>query len=335
MQAARDRRSGMYPSPLIVALSGFACAASQLAISADEYPTKPVKVVVAFAPGSTSDVTARRVGQLMAVQLKQAVVVENRPGASGGIASVLVSTAKPDGYVLLWCNQATHGANPALHRNLNYDALKDFAPIVRVATSPVVITVNSALPTRSLSDFIALAKAKPATLRYASAGNGSLTHILGELLARRAGISLVHVPYKGDALGMNDAVGGHVEMFLSTPFLVLPQVKANRLHALAVTGPGRLPALASVPTLTEAGIAGADLMSWGGLCAPARTPRAVIEKLNQVASDAFLAPDLRTDFESQGYEVTPNSPQQFAAFIKREIAHLTKLVNELGIQADE
>jgi tripartite-type tricarboxylate transporter receptor subunit TctC len=316
-------------------LVGFAGAASQPAIAADEYPTKPVKVVVAFAPGSTSDVAARRVGQPMAVQLGQPVVVENRPGASGGVAAAMVSTAKPDGYVLLWCNQATHGANPALHRNLNYDALKDFTPIVRVATSPLVVTVNSALPSRSLPDFVALAKAKPGTLRYASAGNGSLTHILGELLARRAGVSLVHVPYKGDALGMNDAVGGHVEMFLSSPFLVLPQVKANRLHALAVSGPRRLPALLSVPTLTEAGIAGADLMSWGGLCAPARTPQAVIDKLNQVASSAFLAPDLKTDFESQGYEVISNSPQEFAAFIKDEIARLTRLVNELGIRADE
>jgi tripartite-type tricarboxylate transporter receptor subunit TctC len=285
---------------LISAISGFVCTVSKAAIAEDEYPTKLVKVVVAFAAGSTSDVAARRLGQLMAGQLGQPVVVENRPGASGSIAASGVATAKPDGYVLLWCNQATHGANPALHRNLNYDALRDFAPIVRVAASPVVVTVNSDLPTRSLSEFVALAKAKPGTLRYASAGNGSLTHILGEALARRTGIGLVHVPYKGDALGMNDAVGGHVEMFLSTPFLVLPQVKSGRLRALAVTGARRLPALPSVPTLTEEGVTGVDLMSWGGLCAPARTPQQVIEKLNQVASAAFLAPEFRADFERQG-----------------------------------
>jgi len=301
----------------------------------DPYPTKPVKVVVAFAAGSSSDVVARRVAQGLAAKLRQPFVVENRPGASGGIGAKFVASAKPDGYTLLSCNQATHGSNPALHPSLDYDAVNDFAPIVRIARSPLVVSVNPEVPAQSLADLVRLAKAQPTTVRYASAGNGSLTHILGELLARQADIKLVHVPYKGDALALNDVLGNHVEVLFSTPLLVAPQVKANRLRALAVTGLRRASTLPSVPTFAESGVIGADLMSWSGLCAPARTEASVIYTLSEATLATIMAPEVKDQLESQGYEVSANTPEEFSTFIRNEIARLRKVVNDLGIRADD
>ena len=315
------------------AMSVLACTAGNAA--AEEYPAKPVKLVVGSPAGGATDVVARLLAEPLARRLGQPVVIENRAGASGAIAARLVAAATPDGYTVLVCTSATHGGNAVTMPNLGYDPIKDFAPIVRIATVPFVFAVNPVLPVESVKDLAGFARTHPGKVRFGFAGVGSFNHIAGELFAHEAGIQLLPVPYKGTNQVVTDLIGDHIDIGFPTPGESLPLIMAGRLRAFAITGPRRLPALPQVPTIGEAGFPGSELLGWGGLCAPAGTPGSVIKKLNEQTLAVYLSPAVKGEIERQGYEIASNTPQEFGAFIKQEIGRVTKFVKELGIRAEE
>ena len=301
--------------------------------SAQDYPTKPIKVVVPFAAGSVQDLRARHIGGLLGPRLGQPIIVDNRPGANGALGSALVATAKPDGYTLLLCTGSTLGGNAALMPNLSYDPAKDFAAVVRLVTTAGIVAVSAASSVQSLRQLVALAKTKPGMQRYGS--GSSYAHILGELLARRSGVELLYVPYKGDGQALTDLLGGHIDLMLSTAILLVPQVKAGRLRALSVAGPRRLAALPDVPTMREQGVLNAELPAWAGICAPAGVPPTIVRKLNREALAAMMSPEVKAEVEGQGYEVSANTPEEFSAFIKADSSSIATLVKELGIPLEQ
>jgi len=301
--------------------------------NAQDYPTRPIKLVVPFAAGSVQDLRARHIGGLLGPRLGQPVVVDNRPGANGVIGAALVAKAKPDGYTLLLCTGATLAGNAALIPNLPYDPIEDFAPVIRLVTTSGIVAIRAASSVQTLQQLVALAAAKPGSLRYGS--GSSYAHILGELFGRRAGVPLLYVPYKGDGQTLTDLLGGHIDMMFSTPILLVPQIKAGRLRALAIAGPRRLPALPDVPTMSEHGVRNSELLAWAGICGPAATPPSVVKKINREALSAMLSPEVRADVEHQGYEVSANTAEEFRAFIKADMTRIAALVKELGIPLEQ
>jgi tripartite-type tricarboxylate transporter receptor subunit TctC len=247
----------------------------------------------------------------------------------------MAAAAAPDGYTLLFCNSPTHSVNPAMVQNLGYDVETDFAPIARTAIVPFILAVNPTLPVRSVGDLVKLSKAKPGTLRYGSAGPATITHIGGELLASKAGIKLLHVPYKGLAPAITDVIGGHIDMLFMTPREGLPHVRTGRLRALAVTSERRLAVLPEIPTMDESGLKGAELLAWAGLCAPRGTPAAVVRRLNAEAMAAYLSPSVKNELEREGFELVANTPEEFAQFMRADKAYIAALVKQLDIRADE
>ena len=320
---------------LVLLLVGYSCAEAIEPAIADDYPNKPITIIVPFAAGSGLDARIRQVAGLLAPRLGQPVVVDNRPGASGATGTSLVAKAKPDGYTVLACSGSTHAVNPAVVPDLGYDPRKDFSPVVRIVSAPLILAINPNVPAQSVGELIRLAKAKPGQIRYGSGGPASTFHIAGALFAYHAGIELTHVPYKGDGPALTDAIGGHIEMLFSSPILLFPQASAGRLRLLAVAGPRRLPAVPDVPTLQEAGVPGSELIVWAGLCAPAGTPQVAINRLNREVLSAFSAPDLKHQLERDGYEVVPNSPAEFGIFLSEELVRFQKLAKELGIRLEQ
>ena len=302
-------------------------------VSAQDYPTKPIRVIVPFTAGSVQDLRARHIGSLLGPRLGHPIIVDNRPGANGAIGSALVAKAKPDGYTLLLCTGATLGGNAALMPNLSYDPVKDFAPVVRLVTTSGIVAVSAASPVKSLQQLVTIAKSKPGMQRYGS-GN-SYAHILGELLARRSGVELLYVPYKGDAQALTDLIGGHIDLIFSTPILLVPQVKAGRVRAISVAGPRRLAALPDVPTMREQGIHNSELLAWAGICAPAGTPPTIVGTLNREALAAMMSPEVKAEVEGQGYEVSANTSEEFSAFIKADISRIATLVKQLDIPPEQ
>jgi tripartite-type tricarboxylate transporter receptor subunit TctC len=301
--------------------------------TAQDYPTKPVKVIVPFTAGSVQDLRARHIGGLLGPRLGQPIIVDNRTGANGALGSALVATAKPDGYTLLLCTGATLGGNAALMPNLSYDPVKDFAPVIRLVTTSGIVAVSAASSVQSLQQLVVLAKTKPGMQRYGS--GSSYAHILGELMARRSGVELLYVPYKGDGQALTDLIGGHIDLMFSTPILLVPQVKSGRVRALSVAGPRRLAALPDVPTMREQGVHNSELPAWAGICAPAGTPPTIVRKLNREALAAMMSPEVKAEVEGQGYEVSANTPEEFAAFIKADMSRIAALVKELGIPPEQ
>ena len=300
--------------------------------SAEDYPTKPIKLVVPFSAGSGQDLRARHVGSLLSPRLGQPIVIDNRPGADGAIGTALAAKAKPDGYTLVLCNSATLSANPALMPDLPYEPLRDFVPIVRLVISSGVVAVGTASEAQTLQQLLALGRRKPGALRY---GSGSAyAHMLGELLTRRTGVEWVYVPYKGDAQALADLMGGHIDLMFSFPILLLPQAKAGNVRILAVAGPHRMPAMSEVPTVSEQGLQNSELRAWAGICAPSGTPSTVVGKLNREVLAAIMAPAVKAEVENQGYEVSANSPGEFLAFIKADMSRTAALVKELAISAE-
>ena len=328
------RHSAAGRSAVAAALTCLAIGCSPTLFAAQDYPVKPIRLIVTFPAGGPSDVSARNFAQLLSRRLGQQIIIENRPGASGTIGTRMAASAAPDGYTLLYCSVATHSANVALFPDLAYDPVKDFTPIVRFSTAPFVLLVNPSLPVRTLGDLTALAKAQPGKLRYGSAGVATFTHIIGEVLTHQTGMKLIHVPYKGSAPAVIDAIGGHIDMVFTSSPDALPQIKAGQLRALAITGPRRLAALPEVPTMAENGVTESELLGWGGLCAPSGTPQAVIGKLNAEAVAAYLAPNVKANLELQGYELAANTPEEFAQFIKLDIARTVALVKRFGIRPE-
>ena len=296
------------------------------------YPTKTVRVVVPFAPAGSTDVTARVVAQKLTDAWRQQVIVDNRAGAGGNIGAELVAKAAPDGYTLLLATTGVMAINHRLYRNLPYDALRDFAPITQIGALPLILIVHPSLPARSVKELIAIAKARPGQLSYASSGVGSATHMTTELFRMMAGIDIVHVPYKGSGQAMVDLIGGQVALAFDQITSSQPQVEAGKLRALAVTSAKRFPSVPKLPTVAEAGLPGYESVSWNGLAAPANTPRDIIHRVQAEVGRALQAPDIKERFFKDGIEGVASTPEQFTAHIRAERAKWEKVVDAAGIK---
>jgi tripartite-type tricarboxylate transporter receptor subunit TctC len=301
---------------------------------AQNYPVKPIRIVIAQAPGSATDVISRVVGNRLSESLGQPIVVEARPGAGGVVGTEVAARSSPDGYTLFMANNSTHGSNPALYTKLSYDAVNDFAPITFVASVPYVLVVDPSLPVNNVQELIALAKSRPGRMNYASAGNGSTHHFCGELLKSMSGIEMIHVPYKGSGPAIAGLLGGDVSLMFANVADIGSQIKGGKAKPLAVTTAQRSSMLPDVPTMAEAGLPEFEIQSWFGLLAPAGTPAPIVARLNAETVKVLGRADVKATLAAQGLEVAPGSPEQFAAYIKSEIARFGKIAKAAGIKAE-
>lgn len=307
----------------------FSCLALTGAAGAQNYPEKPVTMVVAFPAGGPTDVVARTLAQRMSEIWSQPVVVLNRPGAGGNIGSEFVVRASPDGYTLLVGTTAL-AISPAIYPKLNYDALKDLAPITQLIVTPNVLAVHPSVPAKSVRELVALAKSKPGLLKSASAGTGSSNHMALVLFNMTAGVNIAHIPYKGAAPAVSDLVGGHVDMTFVPIIGAVQLVQAGKLRALAVTTAGRSSVLPLVPTVSEAGVAGYEASSWTALLGPAATPRAVIGRIHSTAVDSLRFPHVKEVLARTGAELVGNTPDEFAQVLRQEISKWGKVAKAAG-----
>jgi tripartite-type tricarboxylate transporter receptor subunit TctC len=319
---------------LSAAVAAMLLLASAGALAAEPYPSKPIKLIVPFPAGGTTDLVARTVGQEMTKTWGQQVVVENRPGAGGNIGSEAAAKSPADGYTLLMGTVGTHGINPSLYKKLPYDAVKDFAPITLATSGPNILVVHPSLPAKSVKELIAYAKANPGKLNFASSGNGTSIHLCGELFKTKTGVQMTHVPYKGSAPALTDLIGGQVQLMFDNMPSAWPHVKTGKLRALAVTTAKRSQTAPDLPTIAESGVPGFDATSWFGLLAPAGTPKEIVTKLNKEAVRILKMPEVKERLLAQGAEPVGNSPEQFAAHIKAEIEKWRKVVEASGAQVD-
>ena len=302
--------------------------------SAQTYPTKPIRLVVPFPPGGATDILARDVAQKLTEAWGQSVIVDNRPGAGGNIGSELVAKSAPDGYTLEMGTVGTHAINASLYAKMPYDHVKDFTPVILVAGVPNVLVVNPALPANSVAELIAYAKANPGKLNFASSGNGTSIHLSGELFKVMAGVQITHIPYKGSAPALQDLLGGQVQMMFDNLPPSLPQIKAGKLRALAVTSLTRAPALPDVPTLAESGLPGFEASSWFGILAPAGTPAPIVAKLNAEIAKWLATPEAKEKLAKQGANAAGGTPDDFAKHIAAETAKWAKVVKDSGAKID-
>ena len=308
-------------------------AALSTNLAAQGYPSKPIRYVVPFPPGGATDTLARVIGAKLSDAWGVPVVVENRPGAGGNVGTDLVAKSAPDGHTLLMAVNS-HAINASLYSKLPYDPIKDFVPVILVATTPNVLVVNPSVPANSVQELIALAKARPGTLTFASAGAGSGAQLAGELFKALAKVDLTHVPYKGAAPAMTDLVGGQVSMSFIVYPVASPQIQAGKLRTLAVTSLGRSSLVPNVPAISEAGLTGFDVVSWFGTLVPAGTPPAVVSRLNAEIGRSLQAPDVKEKMNAQGLELRGGTPAQLDAFIKADWDVWDKLIKSLGIRLD-
>jgi tripartite-type tricarboxylate transporter receptor subunit TctC len=300
---------------------------------AQGYPAKPVRILIGFSPGGGADVVARSLSPRLAEALGQQIVVENRAGANGIIAAELAAKAPPDGYTLLMA-PGNYAFAPAMDSKLSVDMTTAFAPVSLLAETPLLVVVHPSLPVKNLRELIALAKAHPGKLSYASGGIGGSGHLAVELFRTMTQVQAVHIPYKGNGAAIADLIGGQVPFCFCTLPSVFPHVKSGRLRPLAVTTARRSPAAADIPTVAEAGVPGYEVSQWYGLLAPAGTPTPIIERLNSEVGKALKHPEVRSRLQSEGAEAVGSSPQEFGAFFKAEITKWTRTVQRAGIQAN-
>jgi len=300
----------------------------------DTFPSRPAKIVVPFPPGGPLDAIGRAIAQKLTETWGQSVIVENKPGAGGNIGADYVAKSPPDGYTVVMGALSTHAVNPSLYPKMPYDALRDFAPITLVAVTPNVLVVNPSLPVKSVKELAAYAKANPGKLSFGSGSNGSAGHLAGELFKVETGTDIVHVPYKGGAPAMQALLAGDTQLMFDNLANSMPQVKAGKLKALAVTTERRSSLVPDLPTMTEAGLAGFDISTWFGLLAPAGTPREIIMKWNEDVVRILKSPDMKERLAAQGAEAAPDTPAEFAAFIARELERYKKIVRISGAQVD-
>jgi tripartite-type tricarboxylate transporter receptor subunit TctC len=302
---------------------------------AADYPSRPVTLVVAFTPGGPSDVLARIVGKKMGDLLGQTFVIENRPGAGGNIAADSVAHANADGYTLLMGNNSILATNEALYKNITYSPQKDFVPITLIGTQANILVVNNDVPVHSLKELIALAKAQPGKINFASSGYGAAAHLAGELFKTEAQVDIVHVPYKGAAPALQDVIAGHDQIMFATAASVIGQINGGQVRALAVTTLKRTVVLPDLPTMDEAGLKGFEAGTWHGLVAPAGTPTQVIAQLHDAAIKALADPGVQASLGRLGVDIVGNTPKEFEAYIKAEIPKWTAIVKASGATLDQ
>ena len=293
------------------------------------WPTKPIRILVGYAAGGSTDVTARIVGQALSERLGQPVIIENRPGAAGNIAAEATAKADPDGYTLLMATSTTFATNPSLYKTLPFDVRTDFAPITVTAFIPNLLVVNPSVSANNIADFVAYLKANPDKLNFGSAGNGSSQHIAGALFNSLAGVRMIHVPYRGGAPAVNDLLGGQVQAIFAPLVEVLQQVRADKLQALGITTAKRSPLLPDVPPIAET-LPGYEIRLWNGLVAPAKTPPEIIDRINRAAVDALRSAELKAKLAEQGSEPVGDTPAEFKAFIESELVKWRRLVEISG-----
>ena len=301
---------------------------------AQQYPTKPIRIVVPFPPGGFSDVFSRVLGAEMSKSWAQQVVVDNRPGAGGNIGSDIVAKAAPDGYTLVMGTIGTHAINATLFSKMPYDPIRDFTPVAFVVEAEGLLVVHPSLPVKTAKELIALARSKPAELTYASAGAGTTSHLAGELFKTMAKVDITHVPYKGNVPAITDLLSGQTSMLFATLPTVLPQVQAKRLRGVAVLGGRRSTAVPDMPTLAESGLRGFEVNNWSGILAPAGTPSAVVSKLNTEIVRIMQLPDVQARLPREGLRFVAMTPQQFSDFVRSEKDKWAPIVKATGAKAD-
>lgn len=313
--------------------SAFVACALAATAGAQPYPTRPVRLIVPFAPGGPTDIMSRAISERVSPRLGQQLVVDNRPGAGGSIGTEIAAHSAADGYTMSLGHIGTHAINVSLYRKIGYDPVRDFAPITMIATLPLALFVNASVPAHSVSELLALAKAKPGQINFGSAGSGGPTHMAGEMLKAMARVDIVHVPYKGNAASLTDLVAGRVQMMFSNLLTAGVHARAGRLRALAVTTAKRSPQAPELPTMAESGVPGYDLTPWYGLLFPAGTPRAIVVRLNREIGETLKAPEMVDSFRKQGIDLDGSTPEAFGALIKSEIPKWRRIVKESGATA--
>lgn len=314
-----------------------ACSAPCIAAAADEagaYPTHPIRFILGYPPGGASDAVARQLAFALGARLGQNIVLDNRGGAGGNIAAEIAARAAPDGYTWFLGNNGILATNQALYERLPFDPIRDFSTVVLVGTQPSVLVVHPSVAATSVRELIALARAKPGQLNYASSGTGTAGHLTGELFKAVTQVNFVHIPYRGGGPAVIDLVAGQVQFMFATAASVIPQVKSNRLRALAVTSLKRSPSLPELPTVDEAGVPKFEAVTWHGVVVPAATPRSLVTKINAEINQALALADVREKLLLQGIEAQGGTPAQFAAFLKSEIPKWTKVVRDSGAKPE-
>lgn len=317
----------------LAALCGAATLAFHGAALAQAYPTRPIKLIVGYAPGGFTDVAARLIANALQGRLGQPVVVENRAGATGTIGADAVAKAAPDGYTLLLAHSNSNAVAPALFAKLPYDVNKDFTPIVRIATTPLLLVVNPQLPAKDVKGFIALAKQK-GDLKFASSGNGSSQHIAAEQFRRATGIEMIHVPYKGSSQALNDLLSGNVDLNFDSPPPTLQFIRAGKLRALAITSSARSPLLPDVPTMAEAGVPGFEFAQWFGIVGPANLPAPIVQRLNTEINAILKNAEVRKKLADLGAAPVGGTPEEFSDVIRKDTVRMAKVIKDANIKLD-
>ena len=324
-------------TPIRTAVAALAAAAIALgapALAQDKWPSKPVTYVVPFPPGGTTDVLARIIAQKLGAALGTTIVVENKPGAGGNVGSEFVARAAPDGYTILGGTISSHAINVSLYPKLPYDPVRSFEPITLIGTNPNILVVNAASPYKSVQDITAALKAKPGSLSYASAGNGTSQHLSAELYKYMAGVDMVHIPYKGSGPAIQDVIGGQVPMMFDTSVVAGPHIESGRLRALAVTSSKRAAVFPNVPTMAESGVPGYDVVSWQAVFAPAGTPKPIVDRLYAEIARILKEPDVQERLAKLGLDPSGMPPAELAAFQKAEIEKGAKVIKAANIRID-
>jgi len=319
---------------IAVWIAGMALASLAALAHAQAWPSKPIKWVVPFAPGGTTDILARTVGEKLALALGQPVIVENKPGAGGGVGAEFTAKAAPDGYTIMGGTISTHAINASLYKNLPYDPVKDFVAITLIARVPNMLVINPDVPAKDVKELIALLKANPAKYSFASSGNGTSQHLSGELFKSMSGTDMQHIPYKGSPPALQDVMGGQVTMTFDNITTAWTLAKAGKLRALAVTTAKRSSIAPDVPTLAESGLPGFEVGSWQGVFAPAGTPPEIVKRLNAEIVKILNMPEVREKLGGLGAEIVANSPEEFSALVKAEVVKWADVVKKSGAKVD-
>ena len=305
-----------------------------LEASGQTYPSKPARIIVGFVAGGPSDLVARMVAQQLTERMGHTFLVENRPGATGMIGAEVVAKAAPDGHTLYLASQTTHAVAPAMYAKALYDPIRDFTTVVRVAHNPLLMVVHPSMPVKTFKDLVAIAKARPGQINFATGGSGSSPHMSMELIKSMTKIDMVPVHYKGDGAAINDVLGGHVQLFNASIGTLLPHARSGRMRGIAVTSLKRSAMASEFPTLHESGLEGFEVLTWFGILAPAATPRDIVNRINAEILQVVAQPAIRDQLLKMGFEIVPNTPEQYAAFLMEEHARWGKIVRDLNLKAE-